>query len=601
MAKCIVRVGANTPCQTTRRQITRQSALGQLFNLVFMLSFFPILTRAYRTQWRTFGGFVALFVATLPLAMIVLLGYALSAVSSDDGQSRFASAQIGGDLWLVLAWMKIALALLVAPATSAGAIAHERERGLLDGLIMAPLSPARIVIEKWLVALATPFLVLGVLLPFEIIALALRGTSQTSPVAALGFTVLLGAASAAIGIACSAWARRAHLALRSAFGLVTLWILGSGGAALLSGDSPWGAIIPGYVAPIYIVMVGHTNPILGAYDLIVEGATGNYWAGASLTLLALLALCGWSATRALQRPLVEAPFIADTQAAAARKKRAQGSGVPEHFSVPIVGVLQFANPVLGREVRSKFRLRQPPLGVIIVEGVLALLVAYFYARTLWTAFSDPSTRGIIFVGVVITGLVVTLISCAIMGANGFAREHEGGTWESVRLSMLRPREIVRGKAFGIGLTCLFFSIPIWPLLLPCINWSEPWQRFGGGNDIAISTFCAVAVVWLGSVVLTTMWGLWWGRRSRKTSAASGGVLGTSLLWFAGLPLVLALWGGRGVGFALMWLNPFGALFETSSYWYGNATALGLPFLVFALASGALIWALLERNMKREFG
>lgn len=559
--------------------------------------FFPILTRAYRTQWRNSTFFLLLFALSGLCALIFLFSYADSAVSVGSVEARLSGA--GRNLWLMLAWLQTALALLVAPALSAATLARERERGLLDGLLLAPLKPFRIVIEKWLSALAPLLLIFLVLVPFNVIALMMQGQSAATLGAVWGFQLLLASTSAAIGVACSAWARRAHLALRSAYGLVTLWVLASGGAAFLSGDSALGTLIPGYVAPFYVTLVGHTNPLLGAHDLIMNDATGNYWLGASVTLLGLLALCGWSASRALRKPLVEAPFIADTQAAAARKKRAQASGVPGHFSVPIVGALRFANPVLGREVRSKFRLRQPPLGVIVFEGALALLVAYFYARTLWSAFTDPATRGIIFWGVVTTGLLVTLISCAIMGANGFSREHEGGIWEGIRLSLLRPREIIAGKAGGIALTCLLFSIPVWPLLLPCVNWSQLWQEFGGGNEIAVSQLIAVIVVWSGSVATATVWGLWWGRRTRKTSAASGAALGTSAVWFVGVPLVASLWGTPE--WVLMWLNPFGALTQTGSYWYGNLTGLGAPFLAFSLTFAVAVAASLERGMKRELG
>ena len=573
-----------------------------------MSSSFPILTRVTRTQWRKPRFFIGIFALTLLCALLFGLTYAYSAAAPGAVAPRLDNA--GRNLWLVLAWLQTALALLVAPALSAGVIARERERGLLDGLMLAPLAPARIVFEKWLGTLAPLLLLFAVLMPFGVVATAMQKGGAASLPGVLGFQILLAATGAAIGVACSAWARRAHLALRSAYGLTILWVLSSGGAALLSGLGGVGPIIPTYVAPFYMKWIGRTNPILGAHDLIASDtsgviASGTYWPGASVALVFILVLCAYSATRGLRKPLAEAPFIGDGQK---RKKLASGArsklGAPGHFEVPILGALRFANPVLGREVRSKFRLRQPPLGVIIVEIVLALLVAYFYARTLWAAFSDPSVRGIIFGGVVITGFIVTLIGCVIMGANGFSREHEGGTWESLRLSLLRPREIVRGKALGIVLTCALFSLSVWPLLLPCVNWNRMWESSTGSGDIAISVLIAVIVIWIGSTATATMWGLWWGRRTRITSTASGAALGTGALWFAGVPLI---WLFLGLGYRsnsenfLMWINPFGALFQSNSDIYGKAGALALPFLAFSLAFSVAVAALLERAMKREFG
>ena len=568
-----------------------------------MFSSFPILTRAYRTQWRNRHFFVLLFALTGFCALIFGWSYADSTVSFNptrDINERLG--EVGRNLWWILAWLQTALALLVPPALGAGTIARERERGLLDSLLMAPIEPARIVFEKWLGTIAPLLLLFLVLLPFNVIANLLQSQDARALFSVLGFQLLLMATSAAIGLACSAWARRAHLALRSAYGLIILWVLGSGGAAFLSGTSALGTLIPGYVAPLPIRLFGLTNPILGAADLIWDDASQNYWPGAIVALVGLLVLCAWSATRALRKPLAQAPFIGDSQKSVVRKKRGQNASVSGHFEVPIIGALRFANPVLGREFVSKFRMRQPPVGVIVFEAILALLVAYFYARTLWTAFTDPSVRGIIFGGVAVTGLIVTLLSCTIMGANGFSREHESGTWESLRLSLLRPREIIRGKAVGIGLICLLFSIPIWPLLLPCVNWGQSWESSRASDTISISFFVATIVIWLGSAATATMWGLWWGRRTRKTSAASGAALASGALWFAGVPLVtLILGSGRATENILMWINPFGALINSNFYIYGNASALALPFLAFSLAFTLAVAALLERAMKREFG
>ena len=554
--------------------------------------------------------FLWLFALSALCAFVFVSTYADSAAA--PGQTATKFDDIGDALWRMLAWLQTALALLVAPALSAGTIARERERGLLEGLILAPLTPIQIVIEKWLAALAPLLWMFIVLMPFSVFAGLMRSSGGATSLGVWGFQLLLIGASAALGVACSAWARRAHLALRSAYGLITLWLLASGVAAFLSGINPPGWImIPGYKAPFYLRAVALSNPISGAHDLIANDGDGAFWPSASATLLLITAFCLWSATRAVRKPLAQAPFIGDGKAANARKKRARASAnsnvkatASGHFEVPIVGALRFANPVLGREVRSKFRLRQPPLGVIVAEIVLALLVAVSYAHLWWTAFTDPSARGIVFWGVTVTGFILTLMGCGIMGANGFSREHEGGTWESLRLSLLRPREIIRGKAVGIALTCLLFSIPVWPLLLPCVNWSALWQSYATANTVTISQLVAVVFVWLGTIEVATLWGLWWGRRARVTSAASGAVLGSGTLWFAGVPLLVLLLGvGDGYSRVLMWLNPFFALSQTSfaSPFYNNFSALGLPFTAFSLCFGLAVAASLERAMKREFG
>ena len=569
--------------------------------------------RAWRTQWRDRSGFTLLLLLTGAFAALMVWRYADESLGEDALNVNTRLRLVGETLWRQSAWLQSAVALLVAPALTAGGIARERERGLLESLQMAPLTPLQIVLEKWASALAPMLLVLGALAPLNLILVLSGGASPGAFYALLAFQIWSAACGAAIGLVCSAWARRAHLALRSAYGYIILWLLGSGAAAFGAGEAGGAPPLPGVKMPIYAIWFGRTNPILAAQDLISNAPYEAKWPVAtgamSLIILAALAL----SARAIRRPLAEAPFMA-TKTKRAKRATTPGATAPGataktaappamqtgHFEVPIVGALPFANPVMGREVRSKFRLRQPPLLAIVIESLLALAVFYFYLRTIWAGLTDPSSRSIVFWGVTLVGMTVTLISCAIMGANGFSREHEGGTWESLRLSLLRPREIVRGKVGGIALTCALFSIPIWPLLLPCVGWNQSDVIFG--DSIEPTQLGAVALVWFGSVIATALWGLWIGRRTRKSSAASGLSLGVGAALLIGEPSLYAILSPRS---DMMWMaviNPMMALTSTmDSHWRDSSVvALALPYLLFSLAVSAILWALLERGMKREF-
>ena len=562
-----------------------------------LLLSFPILTRAYRTQWRDRRFFVFLWVLVVSLGGFLLWRYADESVSyssTRDVAERLRA--VGQSLWWQVAWLQTVVALLVAPALTAGSIARERERGLLESLQMAPLAPLRIVLEKWLSALAPLLLMLGVLMPFNLIAILLGGLGFRQLVALLAFQMLLAASGAAIGLACSAWARRAHLALRSAYGLIVVWLLASGAAAALAGDTILGPQV-GFTPPFYMAWVGRTNPLFGASDLIVAQTPGDRWAQSVATLIFISLLCVWTSVRALRKPLDDAPFIQSKRRAKSETKTAQSG----HFEVPLVGALRFDNPVMGREVRSKFRLRQPPLGVIAVEIVLAVMVAYFYVRTLFSAFTDPSVRVIIFFGVAFTGVIVTLMSCGIMGANGFSREHEGGTWESLRLSLLRPRAIVGGKFWGIALTCALFSLPVWPLLLPCIEWNDGFWGTPYGNTVAVSQLVTVVLVWASSGCAATLWGLWLGLRTRKSSSASGATLGSGVAWLAGGPLVLLSFNSRDAEVWVSMLNPFAALVALGGWSSGWLIQTGAAFAIVSTVFSIIIWQSLKRKLRADLG
>lgn len=134
--------------------------------------------------------------------------------------------------------------------------------------MLAPITPARIVLEKWVGGMAPLLLIWLVLLPFLLIVDFLGGLGIEALGVLLAFQILLLATGAAIGLACSAWSHRAHLALRSAYGLVILWILGSSIAAFLAGGTILGGWPGGKAPPFYLNFIGRTNPFLGAYDLI---------------------------------------------------------------------------------------------------------------------------------------------------------------------------------------------------------------------------------------------------------------------------------------------------------------------------------------------
>ena len=571
---------------------------------------FPILTRAWRTQWRNPRVFALLLAIVGAFAGLLVWRYGALALEIGVQSDHFAERLllVGEALWRQSAWLQTLVMLGIAPALTAGAIARERERGLLESLQLAPLVPLQIVLEKWASALAPVALVVGALLPLNLILVLSGGASLAAFGLLTGFQMLCAGAGAAIGLVCSAWARRAQGAARSAYGFLLLWLLSSGASALAAGEGPLPFTVTG--APAWVRWWGRTNPIFAANDLIAVTPFEPHWPFCVAALCAITLGCLTVAARALRRPLASAPFIGARRAGARRAKTRAGqtrAGAPSqaatplgYFELPLIGALRFSNPVMGREVRSKFRLRQPPVAVVAAEMVLGVLVLFFYARTLGVALLQPSSRQIIFWGVTFTGLIMTLSSCGIMGANSLSREHEDGGWEGLRLSLLGPRAIVGGKVGGITLTCALFSVAVWPLLLPCVSWGAFWPLPYSG-EIAPSQLVAVLVTWFGSMWGASLWGLWLGARTRKNSAASALTLGSGLLWVAGGPLVLTWL--RGEAPLLSALNPFLALtWASDAAWPINyAVALGLPFGAAMLGVGAVLWALLEIGMRREIG
>ena len=199
-------------------------------------------------------------------------------------------------------------------------------------------------------------------------------------------------------------------------------------------------------------------------------------------------------------------------------KKSQKRDSSGFFDVPLIRNLQFANPIFARELRGKFRMRQPPLLAILIEGLLGLGVLYFYGYALWTAWTQPQSRDIIWWIISSIALLILMIACGVMGAHGFARERESGTWEGVQLSLLSASEILRGKIGGILVGCLLFTLPFWPLLLLCLRIHETGYSGGG---VSLRQVGATAMILAATAWAFTVFGLWISWRNQKSAASSG--------------------------------------------------------------------------------
>lgn len=574
----------------------------------------PIWRREWRSRFRDGRAMLLVLAFVVVFSLVLMRRYADAARFFYENTSGWVAArQLGQAYWTLVSWSGTLVALLIAPSLTASSIAFERERGLLEGLQMSPLRPLQIVLGKWLASLAFALLVWATLIP-AVVLLVFIGARADRFGAVLGFHVLTLAFASAVGLLCSAWAHRAHFALRSAYGMLLLWALSSFGATYMAGESP----LPLMYKPQKLwltVWWGRTNPVLASLDIVTPNPLQTKWPYA-VGFMALATLgCVVLALIAVRRPLEESPFIEKRAkprpTAPPNASGVQGAVPSSHFSVPLVGALNFRNPVLGREVRGKFRVRQPPLVAIIAEVLLALCVGAFYVFLVWKALTDPKAHETVFYGTAITGLIVTLMACGTMGANGFAREREAGTWEGLQLSLLSPGEILRGKLGGALLSCVLFSLPAWPLLLVCVEWNREWSWWPlPVGAVTPAQLVTVTLVWVGSMLLATLWGLFIGQRAASSAGAAGKTLGGGVAALLGLPVVVAVWLvstnelGHQMEVLLGTINPVITLLMSNRP--GGSTwvlGTGVPFFAFALLVGFMLWLVvvgrLERELKRS--
>ena len=533
----------------------------------------PLFARELRARWRDRRAWWLLLALAIALALLANAMFG-SGVSQQDPQimvrTRNGSyvtrteqitptakaARAGRDLFMALALGNAVAGLLVAPILAATPIARERERGLLESLQLSHMRPLSQIAARTGAALVFLLILQLAITPVYAIILWLGGVSPGEFGLAALILVCIAIGGVAVGTFISARSHRPSTALFSALGFVVLWTLSLWPAAYGAFGTTWGW----WSYPASVLMWSHPLPLIwsvtdtsgqisrylptpfGWEDGIFVAALCGCWLLASLVLLAL-------ATRLIHKPLAPASWESTASApvqwwrrsierrdAAARQRELQRKNKSARrvenalvADVPIDKWIRFANPLLEREVRSRFRLRRA--GWALMLGRLLLFGAGVFS---WMAsvyaLTDPLGRKDVDSWLIYVLWGLGALAVAALSSASLARERESGTWESLKLSLLRPPEIVRAKWMAPLWAFAIYSAPLW-LLLP---FGMKWGGRAGMEPLTL--LLSVAIVWL-SYGTISMVGLLISWRARQPNTALGWVLGLGLILFIAVPIL----------------------------------------------------------------
>lgn len=167
-----------------------------------------------RGRMRGRRAFVVLTVHLLLIAGFAWMieSIAERAYSSGFGGSISASADIGRQMFTALLMLLTLIVLVLAPASTAGAISLEREKQTLDLLTTTPISSLAIVLGKLVSALSWVFLLLLASIPVTALVFTFGGVGPDDMVK--GYVVLVGTAIfyGALGLFVSALVKRTQAA-----------------------------------------------------------------------------------------------------------------------------------------------------------------------------------------------------------------------------------------------------------------------------------------------------------------------------------------------------------------------------------------------------
>lgn len=513
----------------------------------------PILALELRARWRSNRSFLLLLGVALALSLVALFIYqravAATASNSTDPLTgaitpavanfnlRFSA--VGRELFTALAHSNILVWLLIAAASAATGIARERERGLLESLQLSRISAAGQIAARF----EANLLLLGalqlVLLPIYAVAFLMGGVSQWEILQAFALVV----ASSVVGTALGLWfSARSHRPTGALFGALGVALVLSGGALywirqtlefsrFFGRTTDWEGLWPALLTPngLFWALTDPTPVWITPLWQLALGVSAGW--------LLLSSLFCWSATRNVNRTLPPPSWQngarwveklkaqqAATPQASASKNRASGALLAD---LPVERFVRFADPLLSREVKARFRLRRVGWLLSALRFALFLFAAGVWLFEVFWLFDAPSRSAMAPYGLRVL-LYGGTLGLAAIAATSWTREREGGTWESLKLSLLSPREILRAKWLSPLVSFAYYSAPLW-ILLPI-----------GALFVGVAAFAQGAIVvvaWLGLAVALGLWMSWRVPNGTASITWTTGILAVLLVgwpWMNGL-------------------------------------------------------------------
>jgi ABC-type transport system involved in multi-copper enzyme maturation permease subunit len=136
-----------------------------------------------------------------------------------------AMAKVGESFFDALAGIQLALVLLVAPAATAGALCHDRARGILAQMATTDLSDAEIVLGKLFSRLAPILGLLACALPVVALAALLGGIDGQALVSLFVVSAAVAVLGCSLALSISVEVAKTHEVIMAVVALVNCWLL----------------------------------------------------------------------------------------------------------------------------------------------------------------------------------------------------------------------------------------------------------------------------------------------------------------------------------------------------------------------------------------
>jgi ABC-type transport system involved in multi-copper enzyme maturation permease subunit len=173
-------------------------------------------------------GAVAISVWLALLSALFVLAYEGTSIQQNNFGNGFIDvASTGRSVFEWLLTGMLIVVLFLVPATTSGAIAGERERQTLLPLQVSMMSPLGIVLGKLTAAIVFTLLLIVLTMPLLALTYLIGGITVLDVAKGLAMVLLTAFMVGAVGVACSAVAKRVQVATVLAISLGTLVLFGA--------------------------------------------------------------------------------------------------------------------------------------------------------------------------------------------------------------------------------------------------------------------------------------------------------------------------------------------------------------------------------------
>jgi hypothetical protein len=218
------------------------------------------------------------------------------------------------------------------------------------------------------------------------------------------------------------------------------------------------------------------------------------------------------------------------------------------------------NPLLAKELRVQMRGRETyAVGTIYILALSALAFSLIWEVSTGRSALDPEYGKEMFLAFAITLILATCLICPAFTVGAVSSERERLTFDQLRVTLLKPYQILIGKAgppLIYILILLFASLPVAILIVPA----------GGISPREVVSCYLIAFI---AAAAFSLIGLMWSsiyRSTRPSTVMTYAITGFFTFGTAMVPMILNIVFRLRINRVLldlvMALNPFHAVFNT---------------------------------------